>query len=153
MIPRYLQNTSDLPEGPFQVEQILQSISKEKKMGQALQLVNKYYEVTNERKDAEGIRPLVAADFTFVGPLVQTSGAEAYIALNKQFLSAHVETRMLQQFEAGDEVCSIYELDLRKPNGEIFTTKMADWLTIRDGRLAEQRIYYDPREFEKAFGM
>jgi ketosteroid isomerase-like protein len=59
----------------------------------------------------------------------------------------------MQQFEQGDEVCSIYELDLRKPNGEIFTTMMADWVTVRNGRMAEQRIYYHPREFEKALAM
>jgi len=75
------------------------------------------------------------------------------VALNKEFLPAQVEARILHQFENGDEVCSIYELDLRKPNGEIFTSTMADWVTVRDGRLAEQRIYYDPREFEQAYGM
>jgi len=30
---------------------------------------------------------------------------------------------------------------------------MADWVTVRNGRMAEQRIYYDPREFEKVFAM
>lgn len=122
-------------------------------MAKALQIVNQFYDVSLKRKDAEGIRPFLADDFTFVGPLAQTSGAEAFIDLNKGFLPAHVETRILQQFEVGDEVCSIYELDLRKPDGDIFTTMMADWVTVRNDRMAEQRIYYDPREFVEAFGM
>jgi hypothetical protein len=120
-------------------------------MGNALTLVNEFYEVTNKSKDADRIRPFIADNFSFVGPLAQTFGAEEFIALNKGFLPVHVETRILEQFENGSEVCSIYELDLRKPNGDIFTTKMADWVTVRHGRMAEQRIYYDPREFELAF--
>ena len=122
-------------------------------MGKTLQVVNQFYDVSLKQKDAEGIRPLLADDFAFVGPLAKTSGAEAFIELNRGFLPVHVETRFVQQFEQGDEVCSIYELDLRKPSGEIFTTLMADWVTVRNGRMAEQRIYYDPREFEKAFAM
>ena len=122
-------------------------------MGQALQLVNQFYDISLKQKDADGLRSLIAEDFAFVGPLAKTTSAEDFVALNKQFLPAHVETRFLYQFEAGDQVCSIYELDLRKPNGGLFTTTMADWVTVRNGRLAEQRIYYDPREFEKAYGM
>ena len=122
-------------------------------MSNALQVVNKFYDVSLKQKDADGVRPLLTDDFIFSGPLAKTSKAEEFVALNREFLPAMVETRMLQQFEAGNQVCSIYELDLRKPDGDIFTTMMADWVTVRDGRLAEQRIYYDPREFEKAYGM
>jgi ketosteroid isomerase-like protein len=118
---------------------------------EVLQLVNQFYDVTNKQKDADGIRPYLADDFTFVGPLAQTVGIEAYVALNQQLLPAHVETRVLKQFQDGNEVCSIYEMDLRKPNGEIFTAKMADWVKVKNGRMAEQYIYYDAREFEKAF--
>ena len=69
-----------------------------------------------------------------------TEGREAYVELNAGILPAHVETRMLQQLERGDEVCSIYELELQTPSGARITVPMA-----------QQRIYYSAREFEKAF--
>ena len=122
-------------------------------MSKVLQVVEQFYDVTNHRKDVAGLRPLVTDDILFSGPLSQTSGAEAYMALNEQLLSFHQETRVLAQFEAGSDVCTIYELDLKTPAGETITVPMADWIRVSNGRVAEQRIYYDPREFAKAFGM
>ena len=31
--------------------------------------------------------------------------------------------------------------------------KIAEWFKVRDGRIVKHAIYYDPREFIKAFGM
>jgi ketosteroid isomerase-like protein len=31
--------------------------------------------------------------------------------------------------------------------------EVADWITVVDGRMRSQRIYYDPRRFAEAFGM
>ena len=63
-----------------------------------------------------------------------------------------VNTRMRQQFAAGDQVCSIYELDVQTPAGDTLTLEMADWILVQDGLMIEQRIYYDPRPFVAAFG-
>lgn len=30
---------------------------------------------------------------------------------------------------------------------------MVDWLTLRDGKLCEQQLFYDPRGFAEAFGL
>ena len=51
-------------------------------------------------------------------------------------------------------MCSIYELTLGTPAGGSFFVIMADWIRVVDvvdGLIAEQKIYYDPREFVKAF--
>jgi ketosteroid isomerase-like protein len=121
-------------------------------MESALEIVNRFYEVTNNRK-GEGLADLVAEDITFEGPLMRTSGAREYLALNAQLLPFHRGTRMLRQFETGEEVCSIYEMTLATPEGGSLSVKMADLIRVKDGRVAEQKIYYDPREFAKAFGM
>ena len=118
-------------------------------MGKALELVNEFYETSFKRKDNEGVRSLIEDDFLFVGPMAQTKGGDAFVELNSQFLPAFAGSRMLQQFENEDEVCSIYELDLHTPAGGSITLKVADWVKLRGERLAEQRIYYDAREFEQ----
>jgi len=119
-------------------------------MSAALDLVNRYYAVCDQ-KDAQGLRPFLDDAFVFTGPMTRTEGADAYVELNAAFLPAQVETRMQQQFELGDEVCSIYEMELQTPSGDTLTAPMADWVTVRGGRMVEQRIYYDARAFEKAF--
>ena len=122
-------------------------------MGAARDTVNRLYAITLEHPDVASIRPLIDPDITFAGPLQRTEGADAYLELNRQLLPLHVATRMHSQFERGDEVCSIYEMDLRTPSGEVLDVPMADWIRVRDGRVAAQVLYYDPRPFGQAFGL
>lgn len=118
-------------------------------MKSALDVVNGFYEVSLQQKDADGVRSFLTDDFEFVGPMAHVKGADAFVELNRQFLPAMRASRMVRQFEQGDEVCSIYELDLVGPSGAQFTADMADWIRVTGGRMAEQRLYYDAREFEK----
>jgi hypothetical protein len=60
---------------------------------------------------------------------------------------------MLRQFENGSEVCSIYEVELGTPSGGSFSVMIADWISLTSDRIVAQKIYYDPREFAKAFGI
>jgi ketosteroid isomerase-like protein len=108
--------------------------------------------VTNARR-AHDVAPLVSDDATFVGPLMQATGVAEYVAMNAQLLGFHAGTRMLRQFESGDDVCSIYELDMKAPSGETLTLTMADWILVQDRKIASQHIYFDPRAFAQAFGM
>ena len=89
---------------------------------------------------------------TFVGPLMATDTREAYVEINRQLLAHHAATRMKHQFVSGDDVCSIYEMDIVAPDGTTFTSEFADWITTSDGRITSQRIFYDPRRFAEAFG-
>lgn len=99
------------------------------------------------------IRDLLTEDFEFIGPLMRTEGREQYVGLLGQFLPAHVGYRFHHRFADGNEVCSVYDMDVRTPAGSTLTLTMADWLTVRDGRICRQRLFYDPRGFAEAFGM
>jgi ketosteroid isomerase-like protein len=121
-------------------------------MGKALEVVNRYYDIT-ENKKGMGLENILAEDVAFAGPLKKCSGSREYMEFAKQFLQMHRATRMLKQFESGSDVCSIYEMDIATPAGEIITLELADWIKVSGGRVATQKIYYDPREFAKAFGM
>ena len=44
-------------------------------------------------------------------------------------------------------------MDVRTPAGDTLTLKMADWITVTDGKISAQATYYDPRELAQAFGM
>ena len=122
-------------------------------MGKAFEIVNKFYDATNNRKSIKETTKLIADDLTFTGPVIQTRGAKEYLALLEKFLPTHVETRMIRQFEDGNDVCSIYDLFQKTPTGATITLRVADWVRVSGDRVAEQKIYYDPREFVKAFGL
>ncbi len=119
-------------------------------MGKAVGVVNRFYDVCNNEQ-GKGLEGLVARGITFEGPLMKLNGATEYLSTVGPFLKFHMGMRMLRQFEEGDHVCSIYEMTLGTPAGGSLTLAFADWIRVESGRVAEQRLYYDPREFAKAF--
>ena len=119
-------------------------------MWKALEVVNQYYDLLNN-KNFSGLKDLLSENMSFTGPVVQRSGANGYIDALKRLFKFHKKSQMLQQFENGNDVCSIYDLIMDKPAGGSLSVVIADWIRVVDGRIAEQKIYYDPREFVKAF--
>lgn len=118
-------------------------------MSTAVERVNAFYRLTLEEKNADKLHDFFADDFVFVGPLAECKGVEAAVELNRSILPTMIGYRMHQQFERGNEVCSIYELDLYGPAGGVLTVTMADWIKLQGDRLLQQRVYYDAREFER----
>lgn len=106
-----------------------------------------------QEKDVSRAISHLAEDVAFAGPLITARGKREYQGLLEKFLSAHVETRILTQFASQGQVCSINELVVRTPTGELLTVPMAEWFRLRDGLIAEHRVFYDPREFGRAFGL
>jgi ketosteroid isomerase-like protein len=125
---------------------------KQRLQQRPVDVVNGFYEATGKGETA-ALRAFVSEDVTFEGPLMRASGAREYLAMNEQLLGFHRNTAMLKQFESGSSVCSIYELTMATPAGGEFTLTMADWIEVVGGKIASQRIYFDPREFARAFGM
>ena len=118
-----------------------------------LQIVNKFLELTNDKKDIAGAAQLMAEGITFVGPAAQTSGVKEYIALLEQVLPLHMGWKVFQRFENGDNVCVIEDIRIKTPADEIITLALAEWYKVSNGKITEHKVYYDPREFMTAFGM
>jgi hypothetical protein len=113
-------------------------------MGQTLDIVNRFMQSQDPS--------LLADDFRFIGPVDQTTGIDAFMKLNESFFPLVTGMRMLRQFEHGNDVCSLYEMDLKSPSGISLTLKVADWVVVEGGKMVEERIYYDAREFAAVFG-
>jgi predicted SnoaL-like aldol condensation-catalyzing enzyme len=122
-------------------------------MGEALDTVNRFYDLTNNKNEVKGLEQMLSQNMTFVEPLMKTAGSSNYIEMLGQFVKFHKSWKMLRQFENGDDVCSIYEVTLGTPRDGSFSVVIADWIRISSGKIIEQRIYYDPRKFSKAFGI
>jgi ketosteroid isomerase-like protein len=113
-------------------------------MGQALDIVNRFMQSQDPS--------LLADDFSFIGPVDQTKGIDAFMKLNASFFPLVTGMRMLKQFEQGHDVCSIYEMDLASPSGTSLTLNIADWVVVNNGKMVQERLYYDTRAFAAAFG-
>ena len=115
-------------------------------------IVNEFYETCNS-KQGQGIDAFVADDIEFEGPVMNISGGKKYIEVVKPLCAFHKKMRMFKQLIEGDDVVSIYEMTLGTPGGETLVISFADWIQVVNGKIARQRLYYDPRQFVKAFGM
>lgn len=111
-------------------------------MGQALTTVNKFM--------LEQDVSVIADDFKFIGPVDQTDGKAEFLKLSANFTLMIAGMRMLKQFENGNDVCSIYEMDVNLPNDKTITLKISDWVVVKDGQMVEEQIMYDAREFAAA---
>ena len=116
---------------------------------QACDVVERYYATFDAHRNEW--QDLVTDDVVFEGPLQHARGKAEFVGLTAQFLSAHRATRLLRRIADESTVTSIFEFVVDAPNGQQRTCPVAEWATVRDGRISEFRVYYDPREFEGAF--
>jgi ketosteroid isomerase-like protein len=122
-------------------------------MNTPLEIVREFLLRTNDRGDISGAVELMAGDITFCGPVTHIDGREAYRALLEQFLGAHGGWKLHHAFENGDRVCVIDDIFVKTPSGETITLNLAELFHVRDGKIAEHQVFYDPHEFMKAFDM
>ncbi len=113
--------------------------------------MKRYYDAFD--KHEKGWQELVADSISFDGPLQRASSKKEFVALTEQFLQFHTETRLLKRFEDHDQVCSIYKFAVNTPANKTLTCSVAEWVKVSNGQITEIKIYYDPREFAKAFGI
>jgi predicted SnoaL-like aldol condensation-catalyzing enzyme len=118
-----------------------------------LQIVEQFLHMTNDRKDIAGAAALMGEAIHFVGPAQQCEGRDAYVKLLEMFLPSHVSWRIHARFENTTDACVIGDIVVRDPRGAEITLELAEWYRVADGKIAEHRVFYDPREFMKAFGM
>jgi ketosteroid isomerase-like protein len=117
----------------------------------AQDVVERYYAAFDAHTQAW--QDLVTDDVVFDGPLQHARGKAEFVGLTSQFLDAHRETRVLGRIANAYEVASQFEFIVQAPNGEVLSCPVAEWATVRDGRIEAFRVYYDPREFVRAFGI
>jgi len=122
-------------------------------MADALKTVNRFRELMYQHNDLQGAAQLVTAQVRFVGPISQYEvPAAEFLARLQRVTAVQIETRVLQQFQNGDdEACSVDESVLRTPAGGTILLSVANWYRLRQGKIAEMRIYYDPRDFLATF--
>jgi ketosteroid isomerase-like protein len=115
------------------------------------EIVAKYYQAFDAHKD--GWQQLIAEDINFDAPIQKARGKKEFVTMTEQFLHFHRKTQLLERFEQGDSVCSIFKFVMDTPDGQPLTCEVAEWARVQGGRIADIKLLYDPRGFAKAFGL
>jgi ketosteroid isomerase-like protein len=90
--------------------------------------------------DFETLRSVLADDVSFLGPLGETQGADAYVAGIRGFAAMVERAEIHEVIADGDQAVLIY--DLVTPRASLPT---AGWYRVRDGKVTSVRAFFDPR--------
>jgi predicted SnoaL-like aldol condensation-catalyzing enzyme len=96
--------------------------------------------------DVEGAAELLADDFTFRGPMVQTDSKAEFLASTTPVAAVARGVKIHHAWADGDDVCMIYDFEIETPAGA-GSVLMAEWAVIRDGKLVSSRLVFDTAAF------
>jgi len=96
-------------------------------------------------KDFTGARRLLHDDLSFEGPLDKFSRADDYVASITRLGTMMKGLRHEKTLAEGDDVAVFYVLDTA-----LGVAPVADWYTVRGGKIASIRTYFDARPFAQA---
>jgi ketosteroid isomerase-like protein len=92
--------------------------------------------------DTAGAAELLTDDFRFHGPFLQSQGRAEFLTGSAQLVPIMRGAEIHRQWEQADELCSLYDFKIETPAGAGSIT-MAEWNTVRDGKLASARLIFD----------
>ena len=110
------------------------------------EIVDAYYRAWGSG-DFDGLRPTLTDDFRFDGPLMTADSPDAYITKTKEnaAMFAGSDYRNVGRVVDGDHAVILAELAM----GPV-TLHTAEHFTIRDGKIASVRLYFDPTPLQQA---
>jgi len=95
-------------------------------------------------------KEVVAENITFIGPVDQTEGLEAFAKLNEQFMPMMKGNTIKQLIESDEFVITQILMDIEMPSGKEMKLDMTEWYEINNGKIQSIKVYYDAEEFRTA---
>src|SRR5215472_16592569 len=115
-------------------------------MTTAADVVESYSRALSAR-DFETAHALLADDLRFEGPIDTFDRADDYMNAIKGLLAMARGLEHQATIAEGDEVAVFYRLDT-----PVAVAPVAEWYSVRDGKIAQLRAYFDARPFAPAAG-
>jgi len=116
-------------------------------MAGATKVVNEYLAAFYSG-DLDKARSVVAENYVFKGPFVEANDREAFFQSAARLAAIVRGHHVLKQVEQGEDVCSLYEVNIVTAAGSGSVT-MSEWHTVREGRLKLGRVVVDTVAFRK----
>ena len=113
----------------------------------AAEVVAQYHQAFSSGDGAKA-RSLLADDLHFKGPIEEFDNAEAYMQSVAKLAQIVTGSDVKKVLADGDDVVTIYDLHTSTPAG---TSNIAEWATVKGGKIAEMRVFFDARPFAAMF--
>jgi ketosteroid isomerase-like protein len=93
-------------------------------------------------KDFAAARKLLTDDLEFAGPIDRFNTADDYVSAISRLYGMVKGVEHQATVAEGDQVAVFYVLDT-----PVAAAPVAEWYTVRDGKIARLRAYFDARPF------
>ena len=110
------------------------------------EIVEQYFDAWTS-KDFEKARSLLHDDLSFEGPIESLNSADALIGSIKGLAQIVTGAERRGLLERGEQVVVIYDLH----TVPIPRAPVAEWYTVRDGKIASMQAFFDARPFAAMF--
>jgi len=112
------------------------------------QLLETYYRGFAEKAGWESV---IADDFQYIGGdmtnIIPIVGKQAYIEIIKRFSQRFEAMRVQQMAVEADKAAVIGNYDFVFPNGVKINGNVAEFWTVKDGKLSSLTLYFDTLTF------
>jgi ketosteroid isomerase-like protein len=99
-----------------------------------------------------GWEELLAEDMvftSFASPNKQVGGRAAYLEATKRFFAMIVSVEIRDLLTEGPKACALTRYELRRPDGVVFVSDVAEIFGVREGQISSLGIYFDSAPFPK----
>jgi ketosteroid isomerase-like protein len=112
---------------------------------QTKELIETYLEAIHKG----GWEDFVADNFTFINNNIDNvaSGKEAYLQGAGQFFRGTTSVEVHRMLINGENVALMARYQLRSPKGREGVCDVAEFITVKDGKLTSSAIFFDTKAF------
>jgi ketosteroid isomerase-like protein len=103
-------------------------------------------------KQKQGWESFLAEDMvftSFASPNKQVRGRAAYLEATKRFYAMIISVEVRDLLTDGAKACALTRYELRRPDGVVFVSDVAEIVGVRDGQISSLGIFFDSAPFPK----
>ena len=104
------------------------------------QIIQEYFRAFHSG-DANAARQLLADDLQLEGPFEKFDNADDYLQAVAKLGPIVKDVDMKKMWADDNDACVIYDMITDTPIG---TAPIVEWHSVRGGKIAEIRVYFDP---------
>jgi len=86
---------------------------------------------------------------SFASPNKQVRGRAAYLEATKRFYAMIISVEVRDLLTDGPKACALTRYELRRPDGAVFVSDVAEIFGVREGQISSLGIYFDSAPFPK----
>lgn len=106
--------------------------------------INAYFSNLNKK---EGWQDYISENMAFYSPGQISSDKEGYVTATGRFLKMVESLEVLELIIEDNKVGALVNYKVKSPSGKSGNCEVAEIITVKDGKLASSRIYFDTAAF------